>query len=96
VSNPGDQDHKMAEIAGLAASLADRILEKHEAGQSIPPELFRMLVRAARILHDNDVSWPPSVEFLVMEVGKRVEQAGAEGVDTAAQLTQALAGVKRH
>lgn len=79
MTDPGDQTNKMAEIAGLAASLADRILEKHAAGTSIPPELFKMLVRAARILHDHRVPWPPSVEFVVMEVGRRVAEAQASG-----------------
>lgn len=72
MSVSGEQPQKMAEIAGLAASLAERIFEKHQAGISIPPELFRMLVRAARILLDNGVPWPPVVELLVTEVGRRV------------------------
>jgi hypothetical protein len=95
VSDSGDQPNRMAEIAGLAASLADRILEKHEAGTSIPPELFRMLVQAARILHDNGVAWPPSVDFLVMEVGKRIEEAEAGQGDGGSRLTRALDGAKR-
>jgi hypothetical protein len=95
VSDSGDQPNRMAEIAGLAASLADRILEKQEAGTSIPPELFRMLVQAARILHDNGVAWPPSVDFLVMEVGRRIEAEEAGPGDGAARLTKALDGAKR-
>lgn len=91
----GDQTKQMAEIAGLAASMAERILEKHEAGTSIPPELFRMLVRAARILLDNGVPWPPVVDFLVMEVGKRVEEADAKGDEVVSHLTQVLDGAKR-
>ena len=71
----GDPPNKMAEVAGLAAAIADRILEQHEAGTSIPPEQFRMLVRAARMLLDNDIPWPPSVTFLVMEVARRIEEA---------------------
>lgn len=71
----GDPPDRMAEVAGLAAAIADRILEQHEAGTSIPPEQFRMLVRAARMLLDNNVPWPPSVTFLVMDVARRVEEA---------------------
>ena len=44
VSDAGDRPNKMAEVAGLAAGIADRILEQHEADMSIPPEHFRMLV----------------------------------------------------
>ena len=81
MSDAGDQPNKMAEVAGLAAGIADRILEQHEAGMSIPPEHFRMLVQAARMLLDNGVQWPPSVAYLVMEVEKRVEEAEAAAAD---------------
>ncbi|MCJ2052101.1 hypothetical protein [Methylobacterium sp. J-070] len=77
MTEPGGQPNKMAEVAGLAASIADRILEQHGAGTSIPPEQFRMLVQAAKMLLDNGVQWPPSVAYLVMEVEKRVQEAEA-------------------
>lgn len=64
---------KMAEVAGLAAAIADHILAQNAAGTRIPPEQFTMLVRAARMLLDNGVPWPPNVEHLIMEVAKRVE-----------------------
>ena len=69
------QPDKMAEVAGLAAAIADRILEQHEADIAIPPDQFRMLVRAARMLLDNGVPWPPVVERVIMDVAKRVEEA---------------------
>jgi hypothetical protein len=75
VTESGRQPDKMVEVAGLAAAIADRILEQHEAGTSIPPEQFRMLVRAARMLLDNDAPWPPSVEQVVMQVAARLEDA---------------------
>jgi hypothetical protein len=86
----GDPPNKMAEVAGLAAAIADRILDQHEAGTSIPPEQFRMLVRAARMLLDNDVPWPPSVAYLVMEVARRVEEAKppSKGDDIGVHLEQ--------
>jgi len=94
----------MAEVAGLAAAIADRILEQHEAGTSIPPEQFRMLVRAARMLLDNDVPWPPSVEHVVMEVARRLENVeippaqdapGPKGEDVVVGLTRGLGAFKR-
>ncbi|MHB2208074.1 hypothetical protein [Methylobacterium sp. CM6257] len=93
----GDQPSKLAEVAGLAAAIADRILEQHEAGTKIPPEQFRMLVSAARMLLDNDVPWPPSVEHLVMEVAKRIEasEPPPKGDDVVVHLTQALNAAKR-
>ncbi|MBE7196518.1 hypothetical protein ACLBX9_07325 [Methylobacterium sp. A49B] len=97
----GDQPDKMTEVAGLAAAIADRILEQHEAAMEIPPEQFRMLVRAARMLLDNDVPWPSSVEQVIMEVAQRVEDAkasaselsaGPGGDDVVMRLTQSLTG----
>lgn len=77
MSDERDQADKMVEVAGLAARIADHILEQNAAGTRIPPEQFTMLVRAARMLLDNDVPWPASVEYVIMEVAKRVEQAKA-------------------
>lgn len=92
----------MAEVAGLAAAIADRILDQHEAGMSIPPEQFRMLVRAARMLLDNGVPWPPSVEHVVTEVARRLDEVEAPAHDPLPRshdimmhLTQALSAVKR-
>jgi hypothetical protein len=103
MTDTGDEPDKMAEVAGLAAAIADRILDQHEAGASIPPEQFRMLVRAARMLLDNGVPWPPSVEHVVMEVARRLQDfeapatatAPSEGDDVVVQLTRSLGAVKR-
>ena len=100
----GGGPDKMAEVAGLAAAIADRILDQHEAGTSIPPEQFRMLVRAARMLLDNDVPWPPSVEHVVMEVARRLEDfevpsadglPALKGEDVVVRLSRALNASKR-
>ncbi len=75
MTDASGQPDRMAEVARLAAMIADRILQQNAAGEHIPPEQFVMLVRAARALLDNDVPWPPTVEYVIMEVAKRVEQA---------------------
>ncbi|MDP4005342.1 hypothetical protein [Methylobacterium sp. NEAU K] len=77
----GEQPNKLAEVAGLAAAIADSIIDHQVSGTMIPPEQFRMLVSAARILQDNGVPWPPSVEHVVLAVAKRVEQAEAATAD---------------
>lgn len=81
MTGPDDQPNKMAEVSGLAAAIADHILEKQGAGASIPPEQFRMLVSATLMLENNGMPWPPSVENVVMEVAKRVEDARAVDAD---------------
>lgn len=68
--------NKMTEIASLAALIATSIVEKQIEGSLIPPEHFRLLVRAAQILLDNEVSWPPSVDIVLSEVSKRTPLAG--------------------
>lgn len=75
-----ERPEKLAEIAGLATAVADRIFEQQEAGTPIPPELFRMFVRAAQMLLDNELPWPPAVERLVLESAKRIE-----GIEPASQ-----------
>lgn len=103
MTGAGDGPDKMAEVAGLSAAIADRILDQHAAGTSIPPEQFRMLVRAARMLLDNGVPWPPSVEHVVMEVARRLaetetppaQDASDPKGDVVVRLTQGLGGLKR-
>ena len=77
MTNVSGQPDRMAELAKLAAMMADRILHLNAAGTPIQPEQFVILVRAARALLDNDVPWPPSVEYLITEVAERVEQTKA-------------------
>lgn len=92
---------KLAEIAGLATALADRILDQHVAGTSIQPKQFHMLVKATRMLQDNDVAWPPSVELVLTEIAKRAEEvpryteAGTNGDDVVVLMSQFLGDMKR-
>jgi hypothetical protein len=97
VTDPAVPPEKLTEVAGLATALADRILEQHAAGTTIAPNQFHMLVNATRMLQDNGVPWPPSVELVLMEVARRAEQAEvvSAGDDVVANLTQALSAMKR-
>ena len=104
MSAAGDQPDEMAEVADMATVIADRILEQHAANSRIPPERFRILVRLAQMLLDQGEPWPPSVEHVIMEVAKRVEEAkatsagvdgGTKGDDVVAHLTRALRAMMR-
>jgi len=95
---------KLVEVARLATAIADRILEQNEAGTTIPPEQFIMMVRAARMLQDNQAPWPPAVEQVLMEVAKRAERveetpdaspAASVGDEVVGHLSQFLGAVKR-
>lgn len=67
-----------AEVTRLATAVADLILQQRAAGTSIPLEHFRLLVSAARMLHENDAPWPPSVDYILREVARYLEQAEIE------------------
>ena len=95
---------KLAEVAGLATALADRMLDQHVEGTRIQRKQFHMLVKATRMLQDNGVAWPPSVELVLMQIAKRAEQAegfggstesGASGDGVVVHMTQFLGDVKR-
>ncbi|MCJ2123145.1 hypothetical protein [Methylobacterium sp. J-077] len=95
---------KLAEVAGLATALADRILDQHVAGTTIQPKQFYMLVQATQVLQDKGVAWPPSVELVLTEIAKRADQAegapgdteaGGNGDDVVVHMSQFLSDVKR-
>lgn len=99
-----DQSDQMTDLGKMAATMADYILELHEAGTSIPPGQFRMIVRAARMLLDGGVPWPPSVERVIMEVALRISEpdtvptdpsTGSEGGDAVVHLRQVLSAEER-
>ena len=79
MTGAADPSDKLAEVAGLATAIADHILALNAAGTPIPREQFNMFVSAARMLHDNDVPWSPSVERVVMAVAERLKQIEAPG-----------------
>ncbi|MGH1587944.1 hypothetical protein ACRBEV_05825 [Methylobacterium phyllosphaerae] len=89
MSAEDEQIEKMAEIAGLATAIADRIFEQQEIGAPIHPEHFRMFIRAAQILLDKELPWPPAVERLILEFAKRVEDIKPTSCgDNVVQLTR--------
>ncbi|MCJ2142302.1 hypothetical protein [Methylobacterium sp. E-066] len=73
MTRPDIPADKLAEVAGLATALADRILEQHAAGATIPPNQFHMLVNATRMLQDHGVAWPAAVDRVLTEVARRAE-----------------------
>ena len=77
MTDGSDQRDKLGEVSSLATLVADRILEAQITERSIPPEQFSALVSAARLLQEHGVPWPPLVEQMVHEFGKRFSQAEA-------------------
>jgi len=97
MTNSNGQPEKMDELAQLATDVADRILEAQFTGRQIPPEQFTALVDAARLLEEQGVPWPPLVEEVLYEAGKRFSEAEAapETVDPEHEDKGALIGLTR-
>lgn len=98
------QSDKLCEVARLATLMAERILEAQITGRKIPPEQFTALVDAARLLEEQGLPWPPLVEEVLYEAGKRFSEADAtpvaqepepEGDGALAGLTRFFSGFRR-
>ncbi|ABY30265.1 hypothetical protein [Methylorubrum extorquens] len=91
------QSDKLSEVVRLATLMADRILEAQIAARPIPQEQFNALVNAAWLLQDYDVPWPPLVEEVLYEAGRRLNrgEAAPEAADHEPEDDGALAGLTR-
>ncbi|AWI90539.1 hypothetical protein C0214_21310 [Methylobacterium sp. DM1] len=91
------QSAKLGEVARLATLMADRILEAQIAARPIPQEQLNALVNAAWLLQDHDVPWPPLVEEVLHEAGRRMNRAEAapEAADPEPEDHGALVGLTR-
>lgn len=88
---------KLGEVARLATLMADRILEAQITEKPIPQEQFNALVNAAWLLQDHDVPWPPLVDEVLHEAGRRMNPGKTEPevVDPEPEDDGALAGLTR-
>ena len=91
------QPDKLGEVARLATLIAERILEAQITGRQIPPDQFTALVDAARLLEEQGLPWPPLVEEVLYEAGKRFSEAEAapKTADLDPEDNGALAGLPR-
>lgn len=73
----GAPRERIGELSRLATLAADRILEAQVTDGPLSRELFNALVSAAQLLDDHDVPWPPLVEQVLFEAGRRFSEADA-------------------
>lgn len=74
-----DRARQLAQVAGLAVSVADRIISAQIVGLQIPKQQIIALTRAARLLKDEGSEWPPLVEDALQAVAdSMVTGANAE------------------
>ncbi|MFF8799846.1 MULTISPECIES: hypothetical protein [unclassified Methylobacterium] len=104
MASAGTQPEKIGEVSRLATLAAERILEAQMTERPPSRELFVAFVSAARLLEEHDVPWPPLVEQVLFEAGKRFSRADAEppepereneAAGIVAGLTRFLSGFRR-
>lgn len=91
MASAGAQPEKIGEVSRLVTLAAERILEAQTTERPPSQELFIAFVSAARLLEEHDVPWPPLVEQVLFEAGKRFSRTDAE--PSAAERENEAAGV---
>ena len=97
----GSRAEKLSAVASLATSLADRILDAQIAGRTAPSEQIGALTRAAALLQDHGVPWPPLVEQVLLELADRVDatqlasRPADAGEDVISGLSRFLGALRR-
>jgi hypothetical protein len=66
---------KVDEVLRLSETLAEQMMGAQVLGRTIPTQQLTALVGAARFLQDHNVPWPPLVDEVVQEIGKRMAAA---------------------
>ncbi|MBB2964624.1 hypothetical protein [Methylobacterium sp. R2-1] len=82
MAGAGAKPEKIGELSRLATLAAERILEAQITDRPLTRELFTALVHAAQLLEDHNVPWPPLVEQVLYEAGRRFSEADAAGEAT--------------
>jgi hypothetical protein len=77
------QDAHLSEVLRLCTLLADRALDAQIMGQPVPVEQAAALAKAARLLQDQGVEWPPLLTQALHELagqnGKGITETPASG-----------------
>ncbi|MDP4005992.1 hypothetical protein [Methylobacterium sp. NEAU K] len=77
----GDGTHapnaRLAEVQRLATALAARVRYAQLVRRPIYEDQISALVRAARLMDEEKVPWPPMVEEVLMELAKSIEATPA-------------------
>ncbi|MCJ2093104.1 hypothetical protein MKK67_11430 [Methylobacterium sp. J-072] len=91
---------RLSEVLRLCTVLSDRALDALITGGAVPAEQTIALAKAARLLQDLDVEWPPLLTHVMHELadkdGRSVPEPAAEpsdGVDLQG-LTRFFAGFR--
>lgn len=65
---------QLSEVLRLATALADRALDAQIMGRPVPADQTVSLAKAARLLQDNDVDWPPLLMQVLHDLAPSIGQ----------------------
>lgn len=79
----------LAEVMRLSTSLAYRVLNTQLIGSTVPPNQAQALVKAAKLLHENGVDWPPGVTEALRRLAETMPPETPKGGEPMADETSA-------
>ena len=74
---------RLSEVLRLATALADRALDAQIMGRPVPPEQTIALAKAANLLQDNGVDWPPLLTQVLHELAPDIGEDDHSDKDSA-------------
>lgn len=69
----------LAEVLRLCTVLADRALDAQIMGRPVPVQQAAALAKAARLLQNHGVEWPPLLMQVLHELAGKIGQGVADG-----------------
>ncbi|MCJ2054680.1 hypothetical protein [Methylobacterium sp. J-070] len=85
----------LREVLRLCTVLADCVLDAEIMGQQVPVEQAAALAKAARLLQDHGVEWPPLLTQALHELAGKIGQGVADG-EAVQDASDALPDVDLH
>lgn len=88
---------KLSEVLRLATALSDHVLEAQITKRDIAPDQIAALVRAAGLLQDHGVPWPPLLQQVLHDVVNAMDsrRADAEAKEAEADDRGPVTGLTR-
>jgi hypothetical protein len=69
---------QLAEVLRLCTVLSDRALDAKIMGREMPADQMSALAKAARLLQDHGVEWPPLLTQVLHEAADRADYQASE------------------
>lgn len=69
---------RLSEVLRLCTVLSDRALDALITGGAVPADQAVALAKAARLLQDHDVEWPPLLTHVTHELADKNDRSASE------------------